>query len=186
MTRQKIKNSCEEFLTFREVTIVSTAGEIGWQFTHWINDTIQGQVLTDYAPHMQLGEKTSCNFLYTWRRDYAPISKSHLAFFFPLQAERAAEGSSERGRLLEEGALPACLCILHFLLAVWSPAECEQIGHRGRATSWKHDVISIWLLLIEDVSAVEWVMTQEPSCSAIDGLQTPPHTEYTTHTSTIP
>lgn len=74
-----------------------------------------------------------------------------------------------------------------FLLAVWSPAECGEIGHRGRATSWKH-VISIWLLLIEDVSAVEWVMTQEPSCSATDGLQshtvcfhTRPHTSQASY-----
>lgn len=59
-------------------------------------------------------------------------------------------------------------------LNLWRPAECEEIGHSGsgRATSWKH-VITIWLLLIEDVSAVEWLMTLEPSCSAADGLQTP-------------
>ncbi|KAK7884951.1 hypothetical protein WMY93_028074 [Mugilogobius chulae] len=55
---------------------------------------------------------------------------------------------------------------LHFQ-ASWSsscPAECEEIGHRGSATSWRH-VIRSRLLLIGDVSAVEWEMTQEPSCS---------------------
>ncbi len=45
-----------------KVTLLGTAGESGWQFTRWINDTSQGQVLTDYAPHMQPGEKHAANF----------------------------------------------------------------------------------------------------------------------------
>lgn len=102
-----------------------------------------------------------------------------LSFCFPRSERlsgRNGEPAERNGRLLR--GTYASTVWLYLQSALWSPAECEEIGHRGRVTSRKH-VISIWLLLIEDVSAVEWVMTQEPSCSATDGLQTP-----TTHTNT--
>lgn len=105
-------------------------------------------------------------------------ANSSLAFRFAslvLEAERAKRGTCRKknGRLLP--GTYAFTVWLYLQSALWSPAECEEIGHSGRG---KH-VISIWPLLIEDVSAAEWVMTQEPSCSATDGLQTP-----TTHTNT--
>lgn len=112
--------------------------------------------------------------LKTWLR-----ANSSLAFRFAslvLEAERVERGNLQKK--MEGYYTYAFTMWLYLQSALWSPAECEEIGHRGRVTSWKH-VISIWPLLIEDVSAVEWVMTQEPSCSATDGLQTP-----TTHTNT--
>lgn len=145
------KKSCEEFLTFK-VTLLSTAGERGWQFTHWINDTFQGQVIM--RPICSQG-KNMLQILYTWRRDYAPIPESH---FFSLEPERAAVGK----RYIRH------VCIHHFTFSwLFGAQQCEEIGYRDRATYWKH-VNSIWLLLI-GVSAVEWVMTQEPSCSPTDG-----------------
>lgn len=108
-----------------------------------------------YIPCAAMGRKTL--FILFTAKDAVARQFLQVPFGFPLQRAPARRHRAPRP---------------HLCSALWSPAECEEIGHRGRATSWKH-VISIWLLLIEDVSAVEWVMTQEPSCSAADGLQTP-------------
>ena len=99
----------------------------------------------------------------------------HRVTFSFLSSLQQAERSQPMG---EELLKSTFLAVQPWL----SAAECEEIGHRGRATSSRH-VISLWLLLIEDVSAAEWEMTQEPSCSATDGPHTHTHTYiYTIHT----
>lgn len=127
---------------------------------------------------MQPGKITFCKFLYTWRWDYASLPQSHVAPPPPplppsslrLPRSRRKQQQESMREAVKEPLLQPVWEIFGFLCAVWGPAECEEISHRERATSWKY-VISIRLLLIGDVSAVEWVMTREPPCSAADGLK---------------
>lgn len=67
-------------------------------------------MLTDYAPHMQPGEKKHVANSFTPGDVIMHQFLSHVSFSFPLQAERAAEGASEKGRLLKARMLSRHVC----------------------------------------------------------------------------